>query len=70
MYVEGRELLRRRQVLESTSRNGGFPGFMLDDFRIAEASIHVFHAAYKMEGTGQPGTIAFRIRNDPDKGVS
>ena len=67
LYVEG-ATPSPEQVLKA-KKKWGISGLKMDDFRIAEASIHVFHASYKIEGSGEPGKIAFRIRNDPDKGV-
>ncbi|UJG57399.1 hypothetical protein KY998_08000 [Bacillus paralicheniformis] len=67
LYVEGAN--PSPETILENKQKWGISGLRADDFQISEASIHVFHAAYKMENTGQPGTIAFRIRNDPDKGV-
>ncbi|MGG0839503.1 hypothetical protein ABE057_20525 [Bacillus paralicheniformis] len=67
LYVEG--ATPSPETILENKQKWGISGLRADDFQISEASIHVFHAAYKMENTGQPGTVAFRIRNDPDKGV-
>ncbi|MCI4130158.1 hypothetical protein MOF38_10990 [Bacillus haynesii] len=67
LYVEGAN--PSPETILKDKQKWGISGLDAADFQISEASIHVFHAAYKMENTGQPGTIAFRIRNDPDKGV-
>ncbi|MEC3606802.1 hypothetical protein [Bacillus glycinifermentans] len=66
LYVEG-AAPSPEEVLKA-KRNWGISGLDKDDFQMSEASIHVFHASYKATN-GEPGKIAFRIRNDPDKGV-
>ncbi|MEK5097148.1 hypothetical protein [Bacillus sp. FSL W8-0848] len=66
LYVEGANPLPE-EVLKA-KRKWGISGLNKDDFQMSEGSIHVFHASYKTK-SGEPGKIAFRIRNDPDKGV-
>lgn len=66
LYVEG-ATPSPEEVLKA-KRNWGISGLDKNDFQMYEASIHVFHASYKAK-SGEPGKIAFRIHNDPDKGV-
>ncbi|MFN2745918.1 MULTISPECIES: hypothetical protein [Bacillus] len=67
LYVEG--ALPSPETILNEKQKWGIAGLDEDDFQIYEASIHVFHAAYKAKPSGEPGAIAFRIRDDPDKGI-
>ncbi|MGN9865855.1 hypothetical protein [Bacillus swezeyi] len=67
LYVE--EAVPSPETILKDKQKWGISGLNADDFQISEASIHVFHAAYKMENSGESGRVAFRIRDDPDKGI-
>ncbi|MFT0802292.1 hypothetical protein VSK91_12060 [Bacillus swezeyi] len=67
LYVEG--AVPSPETILKDKQKWGISGLNADDFQISEASIHVFHAAYKMENSGESGRVAFRIRDDPDKGI-
>ncbi|KAA6453150.1 hypothetical protein [Bacillus swezeyi] len=67
LYVEG--AVPSLETILKDKQKWGISGLNADDFQISEASIHVFHAAYKMENSGESGRVAFRIRDDPDKGI-
>ncbi|MED2978252.1 hypothetical protein P4284_16310 [Bacillus swezeyi] len=67
LYVEG--AVPSPETILKEKQKWGISGLNADDFQISEASIHVFHAAYKMENSGESGRVAFRIRDDPDKGI-
>ncbi|MGE6631112.1 hypothetical protein [Bacillus sp. NPDC077027] len=66
VYVEGAKPTPKD--LLKLKAEWGISSLSYDDFRLEEASIHVFHAIYIDEKKEQEKALAFRIKEDPNRG--
>ncbi|KAJ0073033.1 hypothetical protein V7X02_05355 [Bacillus altitudinis] len=66
VYVEG-AVPSPSDILKS-KKEWGIETLSYEDFQLEEASIHVFHANYKDVNTGEKKALAFRVKEDPEKG--
>ena len=67
LYVEGAN--PSPETILKDKQKWGISGLHADDFQISEASIHVFHAAYKMENTVSPERLRFGYAMIPIKAL-
>ncbi|QGX66354.1 hypothetical protein GPA07_13165 [Bacillus sp. ms-22] len=66
VYVEG-AVPSLSDILKS-KKEWGIESLSYEDFQMEEASIHVFHANYEDVETGEKKALAFRVKEDPERG--
>ncbi|WP_144474177.1 hypothetical protein [Bacillus pumilus] len=66
IYVEG--AVPSPNDMLKMKKEWGIETLSYDDFQLEEASIHVFHANYEDEKTGEKKALAMRVIEDPEKG--